>query len=87
MVSEKIKKNPKKITIFYRLGQQRYFWEAFLEFFRNHNLLGAEVFALRSLHQDASFELSKTVFGQFFKFFIIRGFGGVQKLPDVEKKG
>ena len=38
------------------------------------------------MHQDASFELSKTVFGQFFNLFIIRGFGGVQKLPDVEKK-
>ena len=41
---------------------------------------------MRSVHQDASFELSKTVFGQFFKFFIIRGFGGVKKLPDMEKK-
>ena len=38
------------------------------------------------MHQDASFELSKTVFGQFFKFFIIRGFGGVKKLPNMEKK-
>ena len=38
------------------------------------------------MHQDAYFELSKTVFGQFFKFFIIKGVGGVQKLPDMEKK-
>ena len=37
------------------------------------------------MHQGASFELSKTAFGQFFKFYIIKGVGGVQKLPDVEK--
>ena len=49
-------------------------------------MLGAVFFALHSVHQDASFELSKTVFGQFFKFFIIKGVGGVQKLPNVEKK-
>ena len=30
-------------------------------------------FVLHSVHQDASFELSKTAFGQFFRFFIIRG--------------
>ena len=29
--------------------------------------------ALHSVQQDASFELSKTAFGQFFIFFIIRG--------------
>ena len=28
----------------------------------------------------------KNVFGPFFKFFTERGFGGVQKLPNVEKK-
>ena len=43
-------------------------------------------FALRSVHQDASFELSKTVIGQFFKFVIIRRFRGVKKLPCMEKK-
>ena len=42
--------------------------------------------ALCSVQHDASFELSKTIFGQFFKFFIINGVGGVQKLPDMEKK-
>ena len=66
-----------------------YFLKVFLDFFRHRTLLGAEVFlASHSVHQDASFELSKTVFGQFFKFFIIKGFrgGGLQKLPDVEKK-
>ena len=43
-------------------------------------------FALRSVHQDASFELLKAVFGQFFKFVIIGGFVGVKNLPDKEKK-
>ena len=41
-------------------------------------------FALRSVHQVTSFELSKTVFG---KNFIIKDVGGAQKLCDVEKKG
>ena len=30
-------------------------------------------FALHSVHQDASFELSNTTFEQFFRFFVIRG--------------
>ena len=42
----------------------------------------AGVFVLYSVHQDTSFELSKSTFGQFFKMFIIRGdpcdFGGVK---------
>ena len=29
--------------------------------------------AMHSVHQDASFELSKTAFRQFFKILIIRG--------------
>ena len=47
-------------------------------------------FALRLVHQNASFEQSKTVFGQFFKIFTIRGdpsdLGGV-KISGKEKKG
>ena len=47
-------------------------------------------FALHSVHQDASFELSKTAFGQRFKIFTIRGdpsdLGGV-KISDKEKTG
>ena len=34
---------------------------------------------LRSVHQDASFELSKTVFCHFFILFIIKGVEGVNK--------
>ena len=45
-------------------------------------------FALHSVHQDASFELSKTSFGHFFIFFIIRGdpfdFRGGKNLPAPE---
>ena len=47
-------------------------------------------FALRLVHQNASFERSKTVFGQFFKIFTIRGdpsdLGGV-KISGKEKTG
>ena len=41
---------------------------------------------LCSVHQDNSFELSKTFFGQFIKLFIIKGVEGVQNLPNVRKK-
>ena len=41
-------------------------------------------FALHSVHQDTSFELSKSTIGQFFGFFTIRGdpfdFGGFRAL-------
>ena len=86
MVSEKIKENLPKITIFCRFGPKRYSFDVFHDFFRNYNLLGAKVFSLHPVHQDASFELSNTIFGQFFQFFIMRGIGGDQKLPNVEKK-
>ena len=42
------------------------------------------------MHQDASFELSNTAFGQFFIFFIIRGdpfdLRGSKSYPKWEKK-
>ena len=41
---------------------------------------------MRSVHQHASFELSKTVLGQFFKFFIIKWFGGGSKSYPTRKK-
>ena len=34
---------------------------------------------LRSVHQDNYFEISKTVFGQFFILFIIKGVEGAKK--------
>ena len=47
-------------------------------------------FALRSVHQSASFELWNTAFGQFLKIFTITGdpsdFGGV-KISGKEKTG
>ena len=46
--------------------------------------------AMHSVHQGASFELSKTAFRQFFKIFTIRGdpsdLGGV-KISGKEKTG
>ena len=48
-------------------------------------------FALYSVHQDASFELSKSIFRQFFIFFTLRGdpfdWGGVKILPTPEVEG
>ena len=42
-------------------------------------------FALHSVHQDASFELSKSTIRQFFRFFTHRGdpydLGGVKMYP------
>ena len=45
----------------------------FLAFFKSCTLKRAGFFVLHSVHQEASFELSKTAFGQFFKIFTIRG--------------
>ena len=47
---------------------------------------GMGSFALRSVHQNASFELSNTAFGQFFKIFTIRDLGGV-KVSGKERQG
>ena len=47
---------------------------------------GMGSFALRSVHQNASFELSNTAFRQFFKIFTIRDLGGV-KVSGKEKTG
>ena len=41
---------------------------------------------MRSVHQDASFKLSKTVFGKNFKFFIIKGVGGSKIYPTWNKR-
>ena len=57
-------------------------FRVFLEFLETILCKELRFFALHSVHQDASFELSKTAFGQFFGFFIKRGeppdLGGVQ---------
>ena len=50
-------------------------------------MLGTEVFCVAfSASRHSFIELPKTVVGQFFKLFIIKGVGGVQKLPAVKKK-
>ena len=67
-----------------------FFLKVFLDFLRNHTILGAGFFALYSVHQDASFDLSNKAFGQFFIFFITRrdpfDLGWVKKLPGMEKR-
>ena len=67
---------------------------AFLTIFRqfflifSRTVLSRELrfFVLRSVSQNAQFELSKTTFGTVFKFFTIRGSLTVKKLPGEEKK-
>ena len=59
MLSEKIKKNLKKLSFLVFLVKTGYFWRLFL-------------FFSESVLSDASFELSKTAFGQIFKIFTIR---------------
>ena len=67
------------------MAKNGHFLEVFLDFFRNHTLLGAKFFCVAFSASRRLF--SKTVFGQFLKIFIIKGFGGVQKLPNEEEKG
>ena len=61
-----------------------------LDFFQPVHHEELWLFALRSMHQDASFELSKTVFEIFFIFFIIRGdpcdLGGSKSYPTWKKR-
>ena len=72
-VLEKIKKNPKKYPFFFAILAKTLF---FLRFFLNFSeiILGKELrfLALHLVHQDASFELSKSTVGQFFRFFTHR---------------
>ena len=66
--SEKI-----RIQSFKQKHQKWKFWEFIFLFFLIANLfkeMGS--FALRSVHHNASFELSNTAFGQFFRIFTIR---------------
>ena len=59
-VFEKIKKNCLKLA-FLKKGA---ILPVFLDFIRNGILQRAKVFVLHSVHQDASFELSKSTIGQ-----------------------
>ena len=53
--------------------KNRHFWQFFLILSGMVHCRELGSFALHSVHQDASFELSKLRFKQFFKIFIIRG--------------
>ena len=72
-VSKKIKKTLQKWPFFAVLVKNVYFMRVFLIFSETVLCTDPGFFGLHSVHQDASFDLSKTYFGHFFIFFIIRG--------------
>ena len=91
MVAHKIKKNTFKNNHFWPFWSKHdHFWRLFLIFSETIPCQELGFFALRSVHQDASFELSKTAFGQFFIFFILRGdpfdLGGSKSYPTWKKR-
>ena len=71
-VTEKIKKNHQNIPKTEIFGKKLHFWRFFLIF--SVTVLGKDLwfFALRSVPQDAAFELSKSTFRINFRFFTIR---------------
>ena len=89
-LSEKIKKNVNKLSFLVFLVKIGYFWRLFLFFSESVLCKELRSFALHFVHQDASFELSKTAFGQIFKISTIRrdtsDLGGV-KISGKEKTG
>ena len=71
---KKSRKTLKKYLFFFAiLAKNGNFLRFFLIF--SETILGKELrfFALQSVHQDASFELSKPTIEQFFRFFTQRG--------------
>ena len=66
-------KIPHKITFFDQIRKNGNFWRYFLIF--SEIVLGKDlgVFALGSVHQDASFELSKSITQKYYHFFTMRG--------------
>ena len=68
--SEKVWKNLQNDLIPTKNTNNGNFWSFFFKEIVLFKELGC--FALRSVHQNASFEVSKTAFGQFFKIFTIR---------------
>ena len=69
--SEKIKK-PHKIPIFNQNGQM-VFLGGISWIYSTTYIVKASFFALHSVHQDASYELSKTSFIHFSYFFLYMG--------------
>ena len=74
------------MKFFCHFGQKRYFCNFFLIFFRNCTLFGAEVFCVVFSSSRRFFWAIKTVFGQFFKFLIIKGVEGSKNYRTLEKR-
>ena len=89
IVSEKIKKNLQKLPFSAKIAKKTNFSRFFLIFSKTILCKDLRFFALHSVHQDASFELSKLTIGQFFRFFTHRGdpydLGGVKMYPHHKK--
>ena len=67
---KKKRKHFNEIAIMGRFGSNEYFWGFSCFFLETILCKGLGFFALHSGHQGASFEISKTIFGQFFIFFL-----------------
>ena len=80
--TEKMKKNHQNVPITGILGGNLHFWRFFLIFSLTVLSKDLRFFALHSVPQDASFELSKSTFRKNFRFFTIKGdpfdLGGVK---------
>ena len=62
------------------------FWQFFVIFLRTVLRRGLRFFALRSVSLNALFEVSKTIFGNIYQFFTIRGSLTAKMSPNIEKK-
>ena len=81
-ISEKIKKNRPKWSKMVKMVKIDHFCRSFLIFSETVLCRELRFLALHSVHQNPSFELSKSTIRQFFRFFTIRGdpcdLGGVK---------
>ena len=71
--SEKNRNNLQKYPVLTKNTKNDNFLRFFLIFSESIIFKELWYFAFRSWHQNGSFELSKIVFGQFFKIFTIKG--------------
>ena len=83
---KKWNKNLQKILFLTKMAKNCHFWRGYFIFSGTILCQEQGFFVLHSVHHYASFELSKTIFGQFLKLVIIRGFGGLKNLPNLGKK-
>ena len=79
--SEKNRNNLQKYIVLTKNTKNGNFWRFFLIFSVTILLKEMGSFALRSVYQNASFELSNTAFGQFLKFSPL-GEQGVRNLKE-----